>query len=178
MNVRKLFGTIIGIIAFIILIAGATFAWYTWTSNNTIVNGTTGCFTIDYIKGTDISAGSLIMSSTYSGGLSATVTINISSSCSITGTADIILTTNVTGTTAALLAESALKYAVYQGATYVNAGTISATGALTVANDITLTTTATAYTVYVWLDGSIADNEYVGYTYSGYISASAQQTSS
>ena len=48
-------GTIIGVLAFIALIAGLTYAWFTWTSGNTILGGTTECFTINYVNGQNIS---------------------------------------------------------------------------------------------------------------------------
>lgn len=57
MNTKKIIGTIIGVILFIALIAGATFAWLTF---GTILNeeglntGTSMNFLVDYTKGTAI----------------------------------------------------------------------------------------------------------------------------
>ena len=174
-NKKKLWGTILGVVAFIALIAGVTYAWFTWASENTIINGQSGCFNIVYDKGTDVS-GTLTPSATYEGGVSATVKINISNACDITGEATISL--NTEETTTLDLAAGAVKYAVYQGASEVSTGTISSTGDLELAT-VTLTRAATAtteYTVYVWIDGALSDNSYTGKTYSGYIHASATQT--
>lgn len=179
MDNKKLFGAIIGVIAFIAVIAGATYAWFTWTSSPTTVGGTTGCFDIVYAKGTDIS-GSLVPSSSYTGGKSTSVTINIDPKCTITGKATLKLTTNATDDATAIpLTAGAVKWAVYKSGTTdaVATGTVTATGTIDLAQ-VDLTTTATTYDFYVWLDGTIADNTYVGKTYSGSISATATQNAS
>lgn len=176
-NKKKLFGTILGVAAFVVLVAGVTYAWFTWASENTIINGTSGCFNIAYDKGTDVS-GTLNPSATYEGGANATVKINISDACNITGAATISLNTNAE--TNLDLAAGAVKYAVYQGDSEIATGTITATGDKELAT-VALTQAATAtteYTVYVWIDGALSDNSYVGKTYSGYIHASATQTES
>ena len=180
MDNKKLFGAIIGVIAFIAVIAGATYAWFTWTSSpDKLWRMQTGCFDIVYAKGTDIS-GSLVPSSNYTGGKSTSVTININTKCTITGKATLKLTTNATATATAIpLTAGAVKWAVYKsGATDALAtGTVTATGTIDLAQ-VGSTTTATTYDFYVWLDGTIADNTYVGKTYSGSISATATQNAS
>ena len=169
---RKLYGMIIGVVAFIAVVAGLTYAWFTWASNNTIIQGDSGCFTIQYTNGTAIS-GSLAPSSDYTGGKSTTATLNINSTCTTDGDATINLITDSSATTAIDLTTNAVKYAVYQDTTQVSAGTVTqATQALAT---FPLTKIATEYTIYVWVDGEIADNSFVGKTYSGYISASAVQ---
>ena len=56
MNSKKLIGAILGIIAFVALIAGATFAWLSVTANVTNqYNGTTKNFIINYTRTGDIS---------------------------------------------------------------------------------------------------------------------------
>lgn len=174
MDNKKIFGAIIGVIAFIAVIAGATYAWFTWASGNTELSGTTGCFTIAYTKGTDIS-GSLVPATDKSGGLSTTATINIDPSCTIAGTATLKLTTNDTSTIP--LTAGAVKWAIYDGATELETGSVTASGTIDL-KTVALTTTAKTYTFYVWLDGAIANNDYIGKTYSGYISAVATQTAS
>lgn len=174
-NKKKLWGTILGVVAFIALVAGVTYAWFTWASDNTIINGQSGCFNIVYEKGTDVS-GTLTPSATYEGGVNATVKINISDACNITGQATISLNTDAS--TNLELSAGAVKYAVYQGSDEIATGTIDQTGDKDLAT-VTLTqatTATTEYTVYVWIDGALSDNSYVGKTYSGYIHASATQT--
>lgn len=171
MSKRKLYGTIIGVLAFIALVAGLTYAWFTWASGNTTISGDSGCFTIQYTNGAAISGG-LSPSADYTGGKSTTATLNIASTCTTEGDATISLTTN--GSTTVPLNENAVKYAVYQGTTAINSGVVTG-GTQTLATGIELTKVATTYTVYIWVDGEIADNDYVGTSYSGYISASAVQ---
>ena len=47
----KIIGAIIGIIFFIALISGFTYAWFTWISPTINVSGNTACFDINYKKG-------------------------------------------------------------------------------------------------------------------------------
>ena len=51
----KLYGTILGIILFIILIAGLTYAYITWTSSNIDFSVKSDCFVVNYVKGQNIS---------------------------------------------------------------------------------------------------------------------------
>ena len=170
MKSYKIFGTIFGVLAFIALVVGITYAWLFWTSGNTIIGGSTECFTINYVNGQNIS-GQITPSSTYTGGKTTTVQIGIDSSCNIGGSATIKLTTDNSSTIN--LSEGAVKYAVYNSDTLVSEGAI--TGETQALATVDLTKVATTYTVYVWIDGEIADNDYVGKTYSGYIHVSATQ---
>lgn len=171
MEKRKVYGTIIGVVAFILFIVGATYAWFTWTSGTTVLSGTSGCFTIEYTNGTEIT-GAISPSTDYSGGKSTTATMNIKSTCTTEGDGTIYLTTN--DTTTIDLSQGALKYAVYNGTTEVSSGTIN--GDTQALATVALSKTAMTYTVYVWLDGALTDNTYAGLAYSGYIHASAVQT--
>ncbi len=173
MEKRKIYGAIIGVLAFVICIVGITYAWFTWNSGNTILSGESGCFTIEYTNGTAIS-GNISPSNDYTGGKSTTATMNIDPSCTTEGEATINLTTN--DTTTVELTNGAVKYAVYNGDVLVNEGSVS--GSTQALATVDLTKTATTYTVYVWLDGQIADNTYIGKAYSGYISVTAVQTES
>ncbi len=172
MEKHKLIGTVIGVLAFIALIAGLTYAWFTWTSGNTILGGTTECFTINYVNGQNIS-GQITPSANYSGGKTTTVQIGIDSGCNIGGTGTIKLTTNSSGN-AISLADGAVKYAVYNGSSEVSSGNVT-DGTIELAT-VNLTKSLVTYTIYVWVDGAIVDNTYIGKSYSGYIHASAEQT--
>lgn len=58
----KLIGTIIGVLLFILLITGITYAWVMWQSDNTIVSGKTGCFPdVNYSNGTSLSTDNLLL---------------------------------------------------------------------------------------------------------------------
>lgn len=168
---KKLYGMILGVIAFIALVAGLTYAWFVWISNNTIIEGDSGCFTIVYQNGSAIS-GNLLPSADYTGGKTTTVTLNINPSCTTQGNATINLTTNPASTID--LTEHAVKYAVYQGENSVSAGYVS--GGTEALATFPLTTVATTYTVYIWVDGAIATSEYIGTSYAGNIVVTAIQT--
>ncbi len=177
MKKAKLIGAIFGIILFIGLIAGFTYAWVSWQSSNIKIEGTAECFDIDYGISQQIGSastkGSLNMASSYTEGLSAKVTLALKTGCSVTGTGKLYLNTNTSGTSTDIL-KGALKYAVLvDSATTPSAtGTITVTGQKLLLDSINISsTTATTYTVYVWLDGEIADNTYANLTYNGYISA-------
>ena len=112
MKSAKLWGTILGVLVFMALIAGITYAWYTWKSPDTDISGSTGCFNINYTKGQEIggSGGDQVLAAgdNYTSGLHTTVKIGISSDCNIKGKGTLYLTTNTTGTSDAIL-KGALK---------------------------------------------------------------------
>ena len=88
----KLLGTILGIVIFILIVAGFTYAALNWQSGKVNLGITSGCFDIYYDKGQDIS-GQLNPSSSYTDGLFATIKINIKNSCTTNGTGTLYLET-------------------------------------------------------------------------------------
>jgi len=84
LNTKKLIGAIIGVIAFVILIAGATFAWLsvTATVNNAQYTGTSKNFVINYQGSANISGFKEIKS-----GSATTAAITSSTSASVAGDA-------------------------------------------------------------------------------------------
>ena len=132
---EKLWGTILGVITFVALIAGATYAWYSWSSGESILTGGTNCFTINYTAGNSIGSGAnspagLGVSDSYTGGLYTDIKMAISNTCSVKGVGTIKLTTssfkNSDGTSAVSLISdgNTLKYVV---ATVTNPNTSSET---------------------------------------------------
>lgn len=184
MKKAKLIGTIIGIIVFISAIAGLTYAWFTWRSNNVNISGATGCFTIDYTISQEIgatSAESLKLGTSYTDGKYAEVTLSLNSACTgITGKGSLYLNTKSVATDDVILG-GALNYTVVKvtGSTeeQIKTGTITTTDKITVATDIPLggTSTSSTYRVYVWINGEQATNSYANAKYSGFISAEAVQ---
>lgn len=177
MKKAKLIGAVFGIILFIVLVAGVTYAWASWQSDDIKIKGTADCFDIDYGISQQIGSASikksLDMAESYTEGLSARVTLALKTGCNVTGTGTLYLNTNTSGTSDNIL-EGALKYTVLVGdsTTPVSEGIINTQEKITLLEDIDISsTTATTYTVYVWLDGKVADNSYANLTYNGYISA-------
>lgn len=190
MDKKKLIGTIVGVTAFVALIAGATFAWLTFsaTVNNGTYNTGSRNFVIDYTKGTDVSnlpilnvsAASAVKTS---GASSLTVTAKLNSATSPKG--NLKLTLNTTKDEGTFVTSGAIKYSVAIGnGTPTAPQTVSATAQELVLSGTNVTTlgitstTAQSITVYVWLDQSKITNAMIGKSYSGYIQASATQLES
>ena len=178
MSNKKLIGTIIGVIAFAALISGATFAWLTYAVNVTggTYNGASTNFVVNYTKGTDISDVPILTSPTVSTARSLVVSAN-KTSTSVDGTLSIKLTTTSSDI---LTTSGAIKYKACQGECAdltSNVGTVTAAGTVEIFSGV-LQSSATSYYVYFWIDAATFSNDHVGKTYSGYISAEAQQTQS
>ena len=190
MNRRKLIGTILGILAFALLIIGATYAWLTLTynANNSIYNTKTKNFYVDYSNNdgsiTDIPA---LAAGTPSEAAVVTVTAKKGTN-SAPGNLTLYLNTDVTvvngeaNTTDTLLESGAINYAVCVG-TCNSFDNITTKGTITNATPLKyailsstpLTTSNTSYNVYFWLDSSLITG-LSGTKYTGYISAEATQT--
>lgn len=186
---KNIIKMVVGVLILILLVVGVTYAYFAWKSNNTNITGTSGCFDIVYDKGQDIgsvdSPYGLKSTCTYSEGASASVTMNIDSSCTTTGVASINLITNnftlYDSTDAFSRGENVLKYQVVKvnGANeeeiegcsgYI---TNSSTKSLC---EVDLSYTATTYKVYLYLDCNTVTTSYIGASYSGYIQTVATQT--
>lgn len=178
MEKGKTIGFILGVVLFIILIAGITYAYITWTSDKMNYNVSSKCFDIYYEKGANIT-GMIMPSNDYSGGLSTTVKMDIKSSCNINATGKIYLTTLDT-TSSNLYREGLLNYALLKGTTLVSSGSITSAGEISI--DIgTLnksTSATTEYTIYVWIDNNLVENSDVNSSYNGNIRAEATQLES
>ena len=85
MNKRKLYGTLIGVIAFAILIAGATFAWFTYVFNatNGSYNAATTCFDIIYEQGQDINGELLFTENASESRNQTSIVMGINTNCNI-----------------------------------------------------------------------------------------------
>ena len=182
MKKAKLIGSIIGVFLFIALVAGFTYAWIAWQSNNINIAGKSDCFDIDYGISQQIGSASakanLSMTNDYTEGLSAQVSLSLKAECvNLPGTATLYLnTTNigVTNGTSSGILKGALKYTVVSGTSVLANGVIDTNNKIPLVDNIDVSsTTPTTYTVYVWLDGKVADNSYANLSYLGYISAEA-----
>ena len=137
----KTYGLVLGIVLFVLLIAGFTYAALTWRSSNIVISGNTECLDIESTKGSDITGEELLLldeSSIISdnkitikeGMVVTNVTAKIKSGCTID--AYMTLNLNVTSLNSAFTSSGnstgALKYVVatYDPTTYptVNASTL------------------------------------------------------
>lgn len=195
MKKEKIIGIIVGVIIFIAIIVGMTYAWFVWQSDETNIGGTTTFFDVDYTNGAAINNSELVSSTDKSGGASTEVVIRKKSG-SIDGIAT--LTLNITTLTqdADSLAEygevdfSAIKWEVYKSTnfespwTYLNtpsySGTLQGKGtttgtSITLFDNETLNSSYTAYKIYIWANAEESTNGYIGTNLVSHITASAVQ---
>lgn len=196
MDTKKLIGTIVGVIAFAALIAGATFAYL--TQNAAITNGSynigTMNFSVTYTKGTAVTSVSPVASPTISNTSNLAVVAKKTSG-SAPGTLRIYLNTE-NATADEILSSGALHYAVCAVSCTktdlsqeTNTGTVTAkntatagdtTGKLLIYSgalkDSSTTNANATYNVYFWLDSAAVTSAMQGKSYSGFISAEATQT--
>lgn len=168
-NIKSI--AIIGIIVLFSL--GSTYAFLNFSAANNTATGVGGCFKVNY-SGQAINNLSIQSTSTYTEGANSDVILSKATDCKIYTEADIYIHTNTT--TTAPISDGALKYKVVNGTKAVGEGSIKTTGDTKLAT-VTLTNTATTYKVYLWIDSETSNGKYNETTYSGYIFASAVQSS-
>ena len=152
----RLLGTILGIVIFILIVAGFTYAALNWRSGKVNLGITSGCFDIYYDKGQDIS-GQLNPSSSYTDGLFATIKINIKNSCTTNGTGTLYLETLST-TSSNLYRTGLLNYQVVKDGIATNLkGNITKSGeiALDIGTLTKASSASTTYKIYVWVDKEV-----------------------
>lgn len=174
-NKIKLLGTIIGVILFICLIAGLTYAYTVWQSANMKKVVSSKCFDVLYTKGTDITE-PIIPSSTYTGGTSSTFKVNIKDTCDINANGKLYLNTS-DSTSSTLYREGLLNYQVVQGSTLIKGGNITSSGEIEIdLGELTKASSATtSYTIYVWIDRNLVENSDYNLGYAGNIRVEAIQ---
>ena len=172
-NEAKIIGTILGIVLFIALVAGATYA-YLLLKNETDLTTGTGKFSIDYKIVQNITATNLSPSTNKSGGLIGKVQAKLSDN-SLAGNFNIYITPK---TIDGLNTNEALKYEVYvdNSTTAYKTGSfknITANTKVKVVDAYSLSSTSsyTTFTIYIWLDNNLVTNEMFGKTFNATISA-------
>ena len=193
------------ILGIIILLAlgGVTVAYLTWSSNKINIGLNSDCFTIDYTKGGDINNASVKLMNesdlidsnnkfTIKEGIALTyANIGIKSTCGIEGYGSLYL--NITSLSDAFTTGNsvgALKYAILKN---TSTSAVSVTNLLNQSFDIekkdTITSTGTKeiltkqlsntevnkYIIVIYIDNNKAGNDVLGSSFSGKISASANQ---
>ena len=201
---KKLYGTLLGVSVFALVIVGLSVAWLVWRSTNTNISINSDCFAINYSKGQDISNAKLkllnendIISDnniTITTGMAlTTASIGIDSSCNIEGYGILKLNVN-TLSDAFTTGDSvgSLKYTVvsYNPSTYpdvtvdalnsvsftiLSKGSITSTGTKEILVEELSNSTVNNYIIIIYIDGSKAGNDVIGSTFSGTISAEAMQ---
>ena len=180
MDTKKVIGAIIGIGAFVALIAGATFAWLSNTvgiTNGTAALGTTN-FYVNYTKASNITSIKVTASPSPSTTTLAQVTAGLGSS-SVPGTITIYL--NRTSTANAIVNNGFLKYSycvgTCSGTTFAdNTGTVGTGSKVALVSGEQLSSSAQNYNIYLWIDDSVDTSSIAGLKFAGNITATATQT--
>ena len=183
-NIQKTDIKLLIVISIIVTtVLSTTYALLNFDAQSTTNATQSGCFVVDY-TGSVLTSNSLVSTTDYTKGSHATVTLKKNSGCQIYTKATISLYTD-TNSNAPLNGVQALKYKVMSGSTEVATGVIKNTATTDISPKnfavnlatVNLTTTATTYDIYIWIDKSISHGEYHSKTYSGYIYATSEQTS-
>ena len=185
----KTYGVILGIVLFVLLIAGFTYANLAWNSKSIVISGKSNCLEVESVKGSNITGGNLLLQDessiisnnqiTIKNGMVITnVTAKIKSTCSISGY--MTLNLNVTNLSSAFTSSGnstgALKYvlASYNPSTYstisttalngksfdiIDTGSINSTGTIKLKEENLSKTETKAYLVIFYIDGDMANND-------------------
>lgn len=198
---------ILGIIALTLVIIGTTYAILTWTSTKINLGLNSGCFTIDYTKGQDISGNlkllnesDLISNNKFTIkkgiGISA-INIGIKSTCTIEGFGSIYLNvTNISESFTTGDSKGALKYAVLSNTSTITTpssvtvdsllnqsfeivakGSIESSGKKLLYKMELSNTEINKYIIIIYVDNALAGNSITSATFSGNISSEAEQKS-
>ena len=193
------------ILGIIILLAlgGVTVAYLTWSSNKINIGLNSDCFTIDYTKGGDINNASVKLMNesdlidsnnkfTIKEGIALTyANIGIKSTCGIEGYGSLYL--NITSLSDAFTTGNsvgALKYAILkntststvsvtnllnQSFNIEKKGSITSTGTKKILTKQLSNTEVNKYIIVIYIDKSLSGNDVIGASFSGKISADANQ---
>lgn len=180
MDTKKVIGAILGIGAFIALIAGATFAWLSNSlsvTNGTASLGTTN-FIVNYTKASNITSIKMTAAPSPSTTTLAQVKAGQGSS-GVPGNLTIYL--NRTSTANAIVNNGFLKYSYCVGTCDSgefdsNIATVGTGAQVALVTNTPLQASLTNYNIYLWIDDSVDTSSIVGLKFAGNITATASQT--
>ena len=162
------------LIIYSILITGSTYAYLYLEDQNNSISGTGKCEGVNY-KGENISASNLVSTTNYLEGAKSTITLSKNKDCTIYTYVNLYLYTNNT-TTAPITTVKALKYKIVSSNNVTYSGVVSYMGDTLLAT-LPLEDTEITYTIYLYIDSTVSLGNYNDKTYSGYIYATTEQTS-
>lgn len=158
-----------------LIVTGGTYAYlYFGDMDDSTLVGKGYCNNI-YYDGIDINASDLISTVNYEEGAQTTITLSYPRDCEIYTLANIYIHTNDT-TTAPIATTPALRYKVFEESTLISEGLVNAMGDVLLAT-VPLSIVPKSYTIYLWIDSDLSNGMYHDTTYSGYIYATSEQTS-
>ena len=155
------------------MVTGGTYA-YLEMKKNASVAGSAKCNGINY-QGQEINASNLSSTTNYLEGTKSTITLSQSDDCKIYSYVNIYLHVN-DNITAPLESVKALKYKLITEDKIEYNGTITTKGDSLLAV-VPLTSDPKSYQVYLWIDSGISNGQYDNKSFSGYIYATSEQSS-
>ncbi len=160
MEKHKIVGMIIGILAFVALVAGLTYAWFTWQStNNTNVSFTVGGVDVTFDAGSDITSSKLRPVSSKEVGVTKGYAIEkvITASSTMTSYLNLYLTLENLPDG---LKEESFVWEIYKGNNLITKGNFknnNQNDKLTIASNQKITSITTTFKLYIWIDGNQAN---------------------
>ena len=172
MNKSKLFMFVsIAILAVTIVVSGATYAWYTWstgTEEETKIVTNLGTATVYYDAGSNIEGVSLKPVSSKEEGIVKGITIKSDRDTTYKLSFNLYLDVIELGEG---LKDASFKYSLYKDSALVKEGnfssdsltsnlvtcTTNSTNHIVLLNNETITTTKSVYTLYIWIDGTMSN---------------------
>ena len=155
------------------LVTSGTYA-YLEMKKNASVAGSAKCNGINY-QGQEINASNLSSTTNYLEGAKSTITLSQSEDCKIYSYVNIYLHTN-DNITAPIDSVKALKYKLITEDKIEYNGTITTKGDSLLAV-VPLTSNPKSYQVYLWIDSGISNGQFDNKSFSGYIYATSEQSS-
>ena len=155
------------------LVTSGTYA-YLEMKKNTSVAGSAKCNGINY-QGEEINASNLSSTTNYLEGAKSTITLSQSEDCKIYSYVNIYLHVN-DNITAPIDSIKALKYKLITEDKIEYNGTITTKGDSLLAV-VPLTSNPKSYQVYLWIDSEISNGQFDNKSFSGYIYATSEQSS-
>ncbi len=180
MKQKTIYSIIITLLIVVITIVGSTYAYYSLsaTGDNTNVTVSSEKYEVIYHGGEDITSATCPMQvvSSKEGGCNTTVEIGLAQGVTVAANANFFIDViSITDN----LKIAGFKWEIYslngQTETLVNSGnfaSIPANNQIQIASNLPLSTTLKQYKIYIWVDGNLTDNEVLGSSFSGAISAS------
>ena len=158
MEKHKVIGTVIGVLAFILLIVGATYAWFTWRSpENTSVSFTVGGIEISFDAGEDILSSRLRPVLDKEKGVENSYAIkkNITASSAEKAYLNLYLTLE---TLPNELKHESFKWELYKDNNLIGNGNFkdsSQGDKIILASNQETNSTVSTYILYIWIDGNM-----------------------
>ena len=152
MKKKKEILIVLSVLILIILVAGITYAAFTWASDpdKGYIELNSQCFDVVYVKGNDITGTNIKLGTSYKGNVSTEVQVSINGDCTILGTGTLYLTTNE-DTSDIFISDNKLHYQVLDDNVEVSSGIISSKDKLPIYSGFEINYEVKTLKIYLWV---------------------------